>query len=387
MTSCIAGLLALSLSVAPTADPPPLETDEGTPPTSEAEGGPRTVEPQAVEPQAVERTVSEKATAPSPSALALAVQARTPEEQAGQSGFQLMLGLDHSLGLGTFVDPQRYALLLAHLVVAPTYLFGLLGQRFAASAVLRAGFEYTLPDVETGRRVTVTDLRLGLSAPAILRDRALTGIAFTPSLSLTVPTSPESWNAGLVTNLGATISASRSFGPVDVRLSLGGTRGFFASPQTGMRATNSRDSDGNRLVLCRQDEPVCGFSGWNTEWSFSVGGQVGWRATGNLLVYLGYSFMKSWRHPATLSVDEYTPKAVDSSGQPVACVGLCQSDHTRAFLGASYQIDPHYSVDLGLFTMQTPLSDDGRSVRFPWLSVGAWAANRTTISLSLTAAY
>lgn len=353
MTSCIAGLLALSL----------LATAEG------GEAGPTTTQQKT------------------PTTLATAVRARTPEEQATQSGFQVVAGIDHALGLGTFVDPQRYALVLANLTVAPAYLFSLFGRRLAASAALRLGFEYTLPDVETGRRVSFGDLRLGLSAPAILRDRAVTGIALSPGLNLTVPTSPESWNASLITNLGLSLTASRSVGPVDLRLTLGGSRGIFASPQTGMRATAARDASGNLLAVCRADETLCGFSSWNTEWTFSVGAQVGWRATGRLLLYAGYTFIKSWRHGATPAGDELTPKAVDSSGNPVACIGLCQADRTLAFVGASYQLNEHFSLDLGLSTTQTPLTDDGQRVRFPWLSVGAWASNRSTLLLSLNGAY
>lgn len=367
MMSCAAALLALGLSATPDAE---LATaaapTASTPPAANA----------AVPPAK-----------PPVNPLSQAIRARTPEEQAAQSGFQLALGVDHSLGLGTFVDPSRYALVVANLTVAPTYLFSLGDQRLAVSAALRAGLEYTLPDAETGRRVTVGDLRLGLSAPALVRDRAVTGLSLTPAASLTFPTSPESWNARLVTALGLSLTVSRSVGPLDLRLAVGGTRGFFASPQTGMRATDARDANGNLLAVCRPDEALCGFSSWNTEWSLSLGGQVAWRATGSLLVYAGYTFVKAWKHPATLTPDELTPKALDTAGNPVACVGLCQADRTQAFLGASYQLDAHYALDLGLSTAQAPLTDDGKQVRFPWLSIGAWASNRSTISLSLSAAY
>jgi hypothetical protein len=118
-----------------------------------------------------------------------------------------------------------------------------------------------------------------------------------------------------------------------------------------------------------------------------MGGQVGWHVAEKFLVFVGYTFVKTWRHPATLVVDDATPKALDANGNPVACVGLCQADRTQAFVAVSYELAAHFSLDLGLSTAQTPLTDDGQRVRFPWLSVGAWASNRSTISLSLFATY
>lgn len=86
MTSCIAGLLGLMLSAAPAAP-------EGTTTTEKKE--------------------------PAPRALSQSVRARTPEEQAATSGFLFQAGLDHALGLGAFVNPQSYALLVANLTLAP----------------------------------------------------------------------------------------------------------------------------------------------------------------------------------------------------------------------------------------------------------------------------
>jgi opacity protein-like surface antigen len=325
--------------------------------------------------------------ASSTTALANAVRARTPEEQATQSGFQLQLGLDHALGLGTFVNESLYASLAASLSVSPIYLFRLGKQRLVASASFRASYEYTLPDAETGRRTQVSDTRLGLSAPAVFRDTKYTGIAFSPGVSLALPTSLESWNAGLITSLGVSVTASRSVGPVDFRLSLSGSRGIFANPYNGVRNTSATDANGHLLVVCHnRDDTYCGFSNWNTAWGLSVGGGVQWRVTGSLLLQLGYSFSKSWRYGATSSVDDYTPKTLESNGNPAARTGLGQADRTSASLAASYQINDHYSLDLGIQTVQSPLTATGQ-VRFPFLSFGSWADNSSSLFFSLGAAY
>lgn len=320
------------------------------------------------------------------SALASAVQARTPEAQALQSGFQFIVEVDHSLGAGTFVDSSLYSYLEASLAVLPQYLFSIGGQRLVASLMGRMSYEYTLPDTETGRKVSWYDTRLSLSAPALFRDKAITGIAFSPSASLSIPTSLESWNAGLITGLSLGLTMSRSVKTVDFRLSLGGSRSFFTSAQTGMRATDERDASGNRLAICRSGETICGFGAMNPAWSFNVGGQVQWAATGHLLFIASYSYSRSWKHAAASDDDEFTAKAVDSNGQRAAHSGAGQSDRTSTYLGASYQMNEHYSIDLGVSTSQAPLTPTG-GVRFPFLSLGTWADNNTTIGFALSAAY
>ncbi len=319
-------------------------------------------------------------------ALANAVQARTPEEQANQSGFQFIVAMDHYLGAGTFVDASKYSYLAGFLTVVPQYLFSIGKQRLVASATARVIYEYTMPDVETGRRVTWFDTRLGLAAPALFRDKEFTGIAFTPNVGLMLPTSPESWNAGMITAVSAGLVMSRSVKVFDFRVSTGVTRSFYTSAQAGVRASDARDDNGNLYVLCRAGEPVCGFSNMNPAWAFNIGGQVQWRATGNLLFYVGYTFFKSWRHSAVAGVDEFTPKAVDANGNPVANSGPGQFDRTSAFVGASYQLNEHYSLDLGVSNLQTPLTATGQ-VRFPFLAFGSWADNTTSLYFTLTAAY
>lgn len=324
--------------------------------------------------------------------LANAVQARTPEEQALQSGFQFISVIDTYLGAGTFVDSQQYSYLASSVMIIPQYLFGIGKQRLVASATVRGVYEFTLPDVETGRKFTFVDTRIGVSAPAVFRDAKYTGIAFTPSLGLTLPTSPESFNAGMITMLNLGLTMSRRLGPIDLRAVVSGSRGFFGQPFNGVRnptlngGATPTDANGNATVICRPGEAFCGFSNWNTAWMMSVGGQAQWRATGSLLFFAGYTYIKAWREGATFEVDEHTAKALDANGNPVAKTGYGEFDRTSAFFGASYQLSDHYNLDLYVFTVQNPLTPTGQ-VRFPFLSFGTWADNATSFTFSLTAAY
>ena len=340
-----------------------------------------------------------KKEAPKPAAnnpLANAVQARTPEEQAAQSGFQTAITLDHYLGMGTFDNPELYSSLSAWLTINPQYLFTIGKQRLVASAVLRGSYEYTLPDVDTGRRWGIFDTRLGLSAPALFKETAVTGIAFSPSAGLTIPTSLESWNAGLITSVSLGLTASRSVGTVDFRASVSAGRAFYGQPYNGRRnptattptAAEPRDSNNNLLQVCRPGELFCAAANNNLAWSGSASLSVQWRATGSFLLYAGYTYIYSWREAATNDPnDPYTPRALDSQGNPVARAGYGRGDRTSSYFGGSYQLNEHYSIDLGVSTIQTPLFNDNQHVRFPFLSFGSWADNGTSIYFTLSAAY
>jgi hypothetical protein len=332
-------------------------------------------------------------------AIANAVQARTPEEQANQSGFQFAFGLDHFLGTGTFVNPQLYASLVGAPSFSATYLFGVKGVRLAASARVSAFYEYTLPDTPNGRRFFPQDTRLSVVAPALFRDKGPVGIAITPSLSAVLPTSPESWTASMIATVGAGAAVTRSVkvgtGGFDFRLTLAGSYGIFGNPVNGIRnvptsAPGNRDALGNLIVIGRPDETFAAVNGMNPAVNGTLGGSVNWRTGGNLLLFAGYSYTRSWNYAAVTNPNDPTlPRALDSNGNPVAHSGMGGIDITRAFFGASYQLNEHYNLDLYLFTLQTPLVRQGdRWVpRFPIGSPIDSASNNTSIVVSLGAAY
>ncbi|MFZ5441491.1 MAG: hypothetical protein ACOZQL_15905 [Myxococcota bacterium] len=349
--------------------------------------------PESSQPAPATSAAPTTATAPTAgNALANAVQARTPEEQAKQSGFQFIVAFDNWLGTGTFVDPKTYAYLASNLTLVAAYQMPFLGKRLRLSGSLRGTYEYTLPDSETGRRWTFYDAALSASIPAVFKD-SLTGISLTPSLGLTLPASPESIQAGLITNLRVGVTALRRAGPFDLSLTASGTRSFYARPFSAVAnpaaadpTREPRDKAGNLLILARNGEPFAGWSNWNPAWGVSVGGQVQWRATGELMLIVGYTYLHTWREMATDTVDEYTSKALDSNGNPVAHVGYGRGDRTSTFVDLSYQLNEHYSLDLGFYTFQSPLTGTGQ-VRFPFLSFGTWAENNMNFFLTLTAAY
>jgi hypothetical protein len=337
-------------------------------------------------------------------ALANAVQARTPEEQANQSGFQFAFGLDHYLGTGTFVNPQVAASLVGAPSLAATYLFGIKGVKFAATARLFAFYEYTLPDTSNGRRFFMQDTRVSLVAPGFYREKN-TGIAFTPSAVLVLPTSIESFASGNYFTLGLGGALTRSIkvgkGGFDFRFNLNGavTPG---RPVAGvlnpdcMRVggvcgpTQNRDPFGNLYAIGRPDETFAAVAGMNNLLTGGLGGSVNWRTGGNLLLFAGFSYSRLWNFAATNDPNDPTlPQARDSEGNQVGRAGMGAGDLTRAFIGASYQLNEHYNIDLYAFTLQSPLTRMGNTW-VPRSPIGSFidaAANNTSIIVSLGAAY
>ncbi len=332
-------------------------------------------------------------------ALANAVQARTPEEQARQGGFQFAFGLDHWLGTGTFVNSELYSSLIAAPSISATYLFGVGGIRLAANLRLFAFYEYTLSDAQNGRRFFPQDTRLTLVAPAVFRDKAVTGIAVTPSVTFVLPTSPESLTAGLITTVAAGAAITRSVkagsGGFDFRITVTGSYGFFTNPVSGVRnrpgsAPGNRDAIGNQIVIGRPDELFAAVNGMNPAFSGSLGGSINWRTGGNLLMFAGYSYARSFNQAATLDPNDPTlPQALDSNGMQVGRAGMGGGDVTRSFIGASYQLNEHYNLDLYVFTIQSPLRREGDKwvVRAPIGSFVDAATNNTSFIVSLGAAY
>ncbi len=368
-----------SAQTPPTTPPAESSSPPGDAPTN-PEGATQTVSP-----------APKKANNP----LAKAVQARTPEEQARQSGFQIITSLDHYLGTGTFVNSEMYSYLAAWLTIVPQYLFSIGSQRLVASATIRGVWEYTMPDVATGRRWQIWDLSVGVSAPALFREKWLTGIAFTPSVGITVPTSPESWSAGTIGSIRAGVVMSRSVKVFDFRAVASVVRSFDDNGLVDIKnpALTGRpnvDAQGNTIVQCRPGEPICAVAGNAAAWTMSLGGQVNWRATGSLLFYAGYTYIKLWRYAVTQtdpSQDPYASQAMTSDGRSVVKAGAGEFDRTSAFFGGSYQLNEHYSLDLGVSTVQTPLMADNKTVRFPFIAFTNAADNATSVYFTLTAAY
>jgi hypothetical protein len=332
-----------------------------------------------------------------------------PAEKDKQ-GLSVEVDLDHWLGTGTFYNPQYYSYLAANLSVVLRYAFKVKDVKLAASLSGRLTYEYTLPDNSNGRRFAPWDTRLGISAPGLIKND-FTGIKVSPSLGLVIPTTLESWQAGLITSISAGLSASKSVYKFDFMLTASGARAFHKNPMNLVNAQQdpchspaltapeagqktlaqcngtAASTAGQLSVLSRAGEPFSDSAGMNTAWTASVGGNIKFRATEELSFSLGYTYLHYWKYE--LPIDQYTPAALDSNGNPVATASG-QADRTFGVISADYSLNDHYGVSLSASTIQTPKSGAAGGAgyyRFPFWAVNNGPSNATSINFTFSAAY
>ncbi len=336
-------------------------------------------------------TVTPAAPAAAPTATTTATASATGalailDAKEREGGWSLFVDLDHALGTGTFVNPQIYGFFGATLSVVPRYVFSIGGIRLASSLALRGAWEYTLPDEVNGRRFSSGDTRLGLSAPVIYKN-GLTGITFSPSVGFLIPTSPESWQAGLITNISVGVAFARPTGRFNFGLTANGSRGFHV---TGASQTPSRTGAADQINAFQarrsaagKDEAAVGFSAWNTAWAFNVGGTISFQTTDELSFIVGYTYSRANHYRGQpIGNDETVSKYADDNAH--------DGERTSTVIAANYQLTDHYGISLSLSTLQTPRSGGGGEqgkFRNPFWATSNAAENPTNISFTFSAAY
>ena len=326
-------------------------------------------------------TASTTATASASGALAAL------DEKEKQGGLSLGVDLDHSLGTGTFVDPNLYSYFGATLSVVPRYVFTARDVKIAASLAIRGAWEYTLPDNENGRRFSPGDTRLGLSAPAVYKNE-FTGVIVSPSIGILIPTTQESWQAGLITNLSVGLALSRPVGKFNFALTTNGSRGFHLTGASQVRsqptgASDQLNSFSARKSALGKDEAFVGFSAWNTAWAFNLGGTISFQTTDELSFIVGYTYSRSWKYyGVAIGPDETLPAN--------AKYGAGQAERTSTVIAVNYQLTDHYGVSLSASTLQTPRSGamgGAGYFRFPFWAINNAADNATSLSFTFSATY
>jgi hypothetical protein len=319
----------------------------------------------------------------------------TPEQLAKLSGFFFSASLDHFVGIGTFVDPTKYAYLAAQVNAFVSYrtqikgraiAFGL--QPFGLNGLF---YEYTPPDSSTGKRANWSDARIAVSMPALIKE-SFTGIVATPSFNVIFPTTPESWNAGLITRVGLGLSANRVFmspiGMIQVGAGGIGTFGAYRNPQRLVYKDNRRDPAGNPIVLCRTGEQVCGSFGNNPMFAIQASMGVTWSITDFLFASISYGLQPNWTYSAAPTIDEYTPKCVDTNGNPCAQTGINAGIPLQsASVSVSFNITDVISGSLYVWNWGPIYSLDMKRWRFPYWDTEGPANNYTVIGFSLGATY
>lgn len=296
--------------------------------------------------------------------------------------------LSQSAGLGTFVanEHARTPLLVTGMLLMPRYAFALGGSQLVLSLRELVALEETRPDNATGRRLAWSDLSARVAAPRLVTE-PLTGIAVTPSVHYALPLSLESQFASSRGTLGATVALERRFGSLEVNGSLALAKGLFRYTSKVATAAEALLTDGeNRAVMiCRAGESFCGSAGMNSELSLRTALSMRYQLSERFGLGATWVLLNDFRYPAAQAVDEYTPKALDSSGERIAKAGRGRADSTWGVLDAEYRLGEHLSLTAELATVGPAKTRDNQSLRFPFFDLLSPAANLTTFGIGVTA--
>ena len=375
-------------AAAPAQATPPAQ-DQPAPPS------PGETPPPAEGEKPVEgNTIQQQQQAQSPATASAGSAVLTPEQLAALSGFFYSASIDHSIGLGTFIDSTKYAYLNGIVNAFVSYRTQIKGRAFALGVLPFGGtgfiYEYTLPDTSTGRRLTWSDARISLSMPALFRNKA-TGITLNPSLQVILPTTPESWQAGLISRLGVGVSLNKNFatpaGLLIANISGSSTFGIYKSTANVVTRPSGPSSDGRLTVLCRTGETVCGINNNNSAIALSISPSLTLAATDWLFFGISYSIGANWRYGVISSPDGMTAKGLDVNGEPLAHAGMTGVSTQSAVISASINITEVWSATLYLYNFAPLLTQDGSHVRFPFVDATGLANNNTQIGFSLSATY
>ncbi len=378
LTAVLTLLVVPAVAVAAEESPAPAPVQAVAPAVGQAQA------------QAPAAAAPASATAPGDGKAAIGPSATvtaTAEERQRRGGFHWGVNLNHSVGQGTFEDASMYADVGGALGLNGTYGFEAAGIQFSSSASANMSLEYSLPDNDAARRFHWSDIRLGLSAPAIFKDEKVTGISITPSFSASVPISLTSRWQNMVTSTSLGVSAMRPFGSkVVVNLSVGASKGFFyRSPGvTPDQAKEIRDQQQNQLFLCRPDDVDC-IGGIQALYSVSTGLGVSYRPIEKLSLSLGFGLSKSVK-PAQ-PIDEFTTRAKYTDGRPVA-VEVGTSDMMSGSLSASYALTDNVGLSASMSTGQQPkYNGDNKFFRFPFFGFEGQERSVTSYALSVSAQF
>lgn len=303
------------------------------------------------------------------------------------SGVDLM----NFVGSGTFYRDYNDAYVASALFLRPTYD---LGTRFKLSGNARLAFEqeFTLPNNPTGRRFTLWDAWLWLSAKE-LHTFERTKLRVGGVARLVLPVSHESRYSNLIVGVAAGPSLNRVFElgsdtSPDRRWKLAVS--VSETFTKNIHSSQLRGGDPGSDPGCRPFVPAGAVGGvpgapsgagsdrcggpLNVSFSFMTTGAAvlsrgKWSGSMTLLV------INSFRYD--IPPDQFTAIGAENRGR---------FDSTWGIVSLSYTVNPHLSAGVGLSSFQPALDARNRYPRFPFfdLSGGANANNFTQLYLSVT---
>jgi hypothetical protein len=278
--------------------------------------------------------------------------------------------------------------------VRPSYQLGT-KYKLSLNARVYVEEEWTTPDNATGRRFNPLDSWIYLTSKD-LYTMPRAKIRFSGSLRTVIPISYESRYANLVTALGASGAAARTFefGRPDTQgkrwelstsLGLGYTKGIYSSD---LRGSFPGDTSG-----CRQTDPVAVTSGpggpsptetdrcggpLNTSFTITSSGNIA-LSRGRYSLSMTLIVINQFKY----AIDQTTTNLIVAQTDTVP---RGREDFTWGIISAGYDISDHLSVSLGIASYQPALDSTYQHLRFPFFDVtaGANANNYAQLLVGVT---
>jgi len=233
------------------------------------------------------------------------------------------------------------------------------------------------------REARFGDIGFSLSYAPIWSDPDFSGLSLSGSLGMTIPTSESSRFSNLRTSLAPSLSLSRSFGDLSLRLGVSGSKSFHrdttivADTEDFLIDALARDG-GSELIGADQ---IALDTGVLTEWTQSTSFSVGYSWFTGFNTSISFSFSNFWTY------DNGTISSGDEFTSENAQAGRGHGQSMTGSFGASYAFLDHFSASLRFSTSQQPLTADQQRVRFPFWDLETGNLQNTSMSFGLSASY
>jgi len=208
-----------------------------------------------------------------------------------------------------------------------------------------------------------------------------TGIRLGGGLGFSLPTSRFSRVATVRLGTNAGLSLSKTFfDRMSIALSGGAGKNFhrLTSPAVDI----SQLGESNVLFRAGASEDIgdnlVAIGGINTEYFVSTGASVRIQLVDSLSFSTSYNLAHFWTYKVE-NDDEFRNQYADAGR------GFGQSTSTNVAL--SYSFLDHFSTSIAASSGMPPKTSDNKSFRFPFWNLEGAAANRSSVSISLSAFY
>ena len=312
-------------------------------------------------------------------------------------GISGSLTLDNSVGIGSFyrADSTEIVPALTFIVsweIPGTEAMALTARQDLTLYGLGALSAYT--DQDPGEDVRAADTLITWSTGEIVKDEWLTGIGLSSSLRFYLPTSPGSQSRTLIMGIGPGVGLKRTFGFVELTASTRAKYSFHRFDNQVFTVDGEGDDDsadgvraayqgcvprGNsKNSALRNDEVGCGGA-QNADWTWYHSFASEFQITRALSASITLMIINSFGIP--IAIDEH------SSAVTARTDNENQRDSTWGIVDATYAVNNHLDLSVGISSLQTAKSADGEHIRFPWWDFEGPQGNNTSLYFDVTGSF